>query len=232
MLQDSGLASWLTMAEVVGKGIALYVALVWAATAYWALRDIRRRSNDPFVQAAATALVTLAFLPGLWLYLILRPRVTLEERYERQLEAEAVLSELAERQSCPTCVRPVKDDYLVCPACRTRLKEPCDACGRALNRAWLACPGCGAATAAPAHRPAVAAHRPAAAAAAASATTVAVREPLIPASATEPLTRPSVPQFRPAAAAFGRATRSQRAGGSGGAVEGMQSASVATGQRA
>ncbi|HEY8491905.1 MAG TPA: zinc ribbon domain-containing protein, partial [Dehalococcoidia bacterium] len=36
----------------------------------------------------------------------------------------------------------VQDDFIVCPSCRTQLKEACVNCGRPLNYVWVACPYC------------------------------------------------------------------------------------------
>jgi RNA polymerase subunit RPABC4/transcription elongation factor Spt4 len=63
--------------------------------------------------------------------------------YERSLEEEALLQELEDQKACPTCKRRVQDDYLICPSCRTQLKESCRSCSRPLSYAWLACPYCG-----------------------------------------------------------------------------------------
>lgn len=123
--------------------VLLYVAALWFTIAFWTYRDIRQRSRDPFVQSAAVLLVLFFFLPGHWLYLILRPRYTLAELYERSLEEEALLQDLEDQSSCPSCKRRVHEDYLICPSCRTSLKEPCRSCQKPLSYAWVACPYCG-----------------------------------------------------------------------------------------
>ena len=133
-------AEWATRAGVV---VALYVAIVWVSTVFWTYRDIRRRSRSYGVQAMATLFVLAFFLPGLWVYLILRPRLTLAQQYVVSLEQEALLQELELSSSCPDCKRAVHDDFLLCPACKTTLKEPCVACMKPLGRTWLACPFCG-----------------------------------------------------------------------------------------
>lgn len=136
--------SWQATAQGVAFVFAMYIATMWIAMIFWTARDIHQRSRSFSVQLAATVLVLTLFLPGLWLYLILRPRLTLASRYERSLEAEAVLMELSDRATCPECSRRVQDDYLVCPSCMTALKVACVACSRPLNFAWVACPACGA----------------------------------------------------------------------------------------
>jgi RNA polymerase subunit RPABC4/transcription elongation factor Spt4 len=84
-------------------------------------------------------------LPGMILYLILRPRETLSEIYERKLEEEALLQGIEERLACPSCNRRIDEDYVVCPACHTRLKKGCVSCGRLLHLSWSICAYCGAA---------------------------------------------------------------------------------------
>lgn len=124
--------------------LVIYLAVIWVALAFWTYRDIRQRTRDPLVQTVAVLLVLLFFLPGYWVYRIVRPAYTLADLYERSLAEEALLQELEDQKSCPTCKVRVRDDYLVCPACRQQLKEPCRNCTKPLSYAWISCPYCGA----------------------------------------------------------------------------------------
>ena len=135
--------SWQSTLTAGATILALYLGVMWLTLIYWTYRDIRRRSRDPIVQMMAVLVVLVFFLPGHWVYLILRPRQTLTELYERSLEEEALLQELEDQKACPTCKRRVHDDFLICPSCRTRLKEPCRSCAKPLSYAWVACPYCG-----------------------------------------------------------------------------------------
>jgi RNA polymerase subunit RPABC4/transcription elongation factor Spt4 len=123
--------------------LIFYLGVLWLTIGFWTYRDIRQRTRDPIVQAAAVLLVLAFFLPGHWVYLILRPRHTLVELYERSLEEEALLQELEDQKSCPSCKRRVREEYLICPSCRTSLKESCRSCAKPLSYAWTACPYCG-----------------------------------------------------------------------------------------
>ncbi len=134
--------SWEATLRISLTILALYLAVIWVALIFWAYRDIRQRSRDPIVQMAAVLLVLVFFLPGHWVYLILRPRQTLVEAYERSLEEEALLQELEDQKACPTCKRRIQDEYLVCPSCGVQLKEPCRSCGKPLSYAWSMCPYC------------------------------------------------------------------------------------------
>jgi RNA polymerase subunit RPABC4/transcription elongation factor Spt4 len=151
--------SWEATLRMTLMVLALYMAALWITLVFWTYRDVRQRSRDPIVQTFAVLLVLLLFLPGHWIYLILRPRYTLSELYERSLEEEALLQELEDQKACPTCKRRVHDEYLICPSCRTALKEACRNCSKPLQYAWVACPFCGA------EKPARSQQRPAAPAA-------------------------------------------------------------------
>jgi Double zinc ribbon len=134
--------SWQDTVKIVAAILITYIAVLWVAGLIWVYRDIRDRSRDPFYQALSVFMVLVFNLPGLWLYLILRPKLTLREAYELTLEEEALLQELEDQKGCPTCHRRVLDDYIVCPSCTTQLKEPCPNCGKPLSYSWTACPYC------------------------------------------------------------------------------------------
>jgi len=45
-------------------------------------------------------------------------------------------------RTCPACGHEVKDDFLICPNCRKKLKTPCIECGKPLDIKWKVCPYC------------------------------------------------------------------------------------------
>ena len=61
---------------------AVFVASVWLSLVMWAYRDMRQRSRDPLAQALVALLVLLLNVPGIFVYILLRPRETLSEVYE------------------------------------------------------------------------------------------------------------------------------------------------------
>src|SRR5512143_938022 len=122
-----------------------FLAALWISLVIWTYRDIRTRTRDPLVQTLATLLVTVLHLPGVLVYLILRPQRTLEEEYQKTLEEEALLQALEDLPLCPGCERRVKDDWQVCPNCHTKLKKACPNCGKLMELPWNICPFCGTA---------------------------------------------------------------------------------------
>jgi len=128
-----GLAAW---------GAAFLVAL-WLSLIIWTYRDIRSRARDPLIRILAIIIVALLFLPGIVIYLILRPARTLEDEYQHTLEEEALLQSIEDIPVCPGCGRRAKDSWTVCPTCHTRLKKPCHQCRKLMELSWNLCPYCG-----------------------------------------------------------------------------------------
>lgn len=121
--------------------ILAYLAIMWLALAYWTWRDIRRRTTDRVVQGASVLLTLLFFVPGYWVYLLLRPALTLSEQAEERLREE-IIAEYTLVQKCPYCREKVKDEYVVCPQCNFTLREACKGCSHALQPGWSVCPYC------------------------------------------------------------------------------------------
>jgi RNA polymerase subunit RPABC4/transcription elongation factor Spt4 len=120
-----------------------FLAALWISLVVWTYRDIRSRARDPLVQTLAALLVAVLNLPGVLVYLILRPPRTLEEEYQHTLEEEALLQALEDLPLCPGCERRVKEDWQVCPNCHTKLKKACHNCGKFMELSWNICPYCG-----------------------------------------------------------------------------------------
>jgi RNA polymerase subunit RPABC4/transcription elongation factor Spt4 len=141
--------------EGVLLGAAVYggviLAVFWLALVLWTWRDMKSRSRDGLARLLVTLLVAVLNVPGVFIYILLRPRETLSEAYERSLEEEALLQEIEEKPACPGCGQRVQMQWQVCPACHTRLKKPCRTCHNLLELSWDVCPVC--ASAQPAYMP-------------------------------------------------------------------------------
>ncbi|MGH2541557.1 MAG: zinc ribbon domain-containing protein [Ardenticatenaceae bacterium] len=122
---------------------AAFTLALWLSTVIWVFRDIRARTRDIFAVLLALLLVLLLPFAGVLLYLLLRPRETLVDQYERSLEEEALLQEIEERNICPACHEPVSEEFMLCPNCATRLHNRCTTCDRLLRLDWNICPYCG-----------------------------------------------------------------------------------------
>ncbi len=133
---------WQATLRLAGALIGGYLLVLWFASILWVYRDIQARTRDPITQAIGVGISVVFPLVGLPVYWVVRPQETLQEAYDRQLEQEAILSELHSVTGCPNCRRPISDDFMVCAYCGTALKAPCNSCGRLLQFSWRVCPTC------------------------------------------------------------------------------------------
>ena len=122
----------------------LMLVVVWLALIAYTYFDARRRIDDPvLVTCAAAASLIFPFI-GTVVYAILRPPEYIGDARERELETKA--AELRVRQlselSCSNCGYPVEKNYLRCPSCQRRLKDPCQSCGKPVDPRWALCPYC------------------------------------------------------------------------------------------
>jgi hypothetical protein len=117
--------------------------VVWLALIVYTYLDAKRRISDPFLVGCATLASFFPYI-GTAVYAIVRPPEFLEDAHERELEikaAELRVRQLTE-QSCPNCEYPVEKNFLRCPNCQRRLKDPCPTCKKPVDPRWALCPYC------------------------------------------------------------------------------------------
>lgn len=140
LLTNISVALELIVAAVVALTVAFWIAMV-----VWVFRDIRLRTRDVFAWILAAVLALVMGPIGVILYLFLRPKETLAEVYDRQLEEEALLRDISLRRACPGCQAVTEPEWLACPHCRTELRRLCPSCGKPQDLNWVICPYCCAA---------------------------------------------------------------------------------------
>jgi hypothetical protein len=123
--------------------LILCLVVVWVALVYWTYADARRRIADPMLVACATAASLFPFV-GTIVYAIVRPPEYLDDVRERELEIQAAEARLHQLgyHLCPHCEEEVEKDFVRCPNCLRKLKDPCRSCGRPLDPLWKLCPYC------------------------------------------------------------------------------------------
>lgn len=82
-------------------------------------------------------------IPGIFVYLIIRPDKTFEQKYQDAIEEEALLREIGISEKCPSCGHNIEKDWILCPYCHTKIKKKCVHCGAAIELPWNLCPYCG-----------------------------------------------------------------------------------------
>jgi double zinc ribbon protein len=129
--------------NLVATLFMLMLVVLWLALIVYTYLDARRRISDPFLVACATVASFFPYI-GTAVYAIVRPPEFLEDAHERELEIEA--AELRVRQlrdqSCPNCEYPIEKNFLRCPNCQRRLKDPCPTCSKPVDPRWGLCPYC------------------------------------------------------------------------------------------
>ena len=120
--------------------VILVFGVIWIALVVWTFADARRRIGDPMLVACATIASLFPYV-GTLVYMILRPPEYLADVRERSLEMQAAEAQMhaLNYQLCPHCDYLVERDFLRCPSCLHRLKEPCIACSKPLDPAWTIC---------------------------------------------------------------------------------------------
>ncbi len=129
--------------NLVVELLILFLVVIWLALVYWTYADARRRIADPMLIGCATAASLFPFV-GTIVYMIVRPPEYLDDVRERDLEMQAAEARLAELgyHLCPHCDYEVERDFLRCPNCMRKLKDPCKTCGKPLDPVWKICPFC------------------------------------------------------------------------------------------
>ena len=133
--------------------LILFLVVIWAALVYWTYADARRRIGDPLLVGCAAAAAFIFPFVGAIVYMIFRPPEFLDDVRERELEMQAAEARMAsmDYHLCPHCDFEVKSEFLRCPNCMRKLKDPCGNCGKPLDPEWAICPFCEAEV--PGHAP-------------------------------------------------------------------------------
>lgn len=123
--------------------LILCLVVIWLATIYWTYADAQRRIEDPMLVGCATVAAVFPFV-GTVVYMIVRPPEFLDDVRERELEMQAAEARVAQLgyMLCPHCDAEIERDFLRCPNCMRRLKNPCASCARPLDPLWKVCPFC------------------------------------------------------------------------------------------
>ncbi len=124
--------------------VILFLVVIWLALVYWTYADGRRRIADGMVVGCCATGAFLFPFVGTLVYMIVRPPEYLDDVRERELEIQAAEARLAELgyHLCPHCDFEVEKDFLRCPNCMRKLRDPCPACGKPLDPSWKICPFC------------------------------------------------------------------------------------------
>ena len=129
--------------DVLKWVFGIYIVLLWMATVIWTYRDIHARHEEALLQVLAVSMALLIPFAGLGVYMMLRPRQTISDRYERSLEEEYLRHDIEEQFVCPQCQRGIDHEFILCPHCHTALRRRCISWDHVIDLTWSICPYCG-----------------------------------------------------------------------------------------
>ncbi|MBN1374108.1 zinc ribbon domain-containing protein [Candidatus Dojkabacteria bacterium] len=141
----TGFIQWLMSinVEFAMRVLVLGLIALWLVMLWWFWLDSVSRYSNSVIQLVMGFLVVFVPVVGLLIYLIIRPRRTLQENYFSDLEHKFLLAEVDSISVCEKCgdVSTKNDKY--CQVCGAQLKKKCEKCGKELSVRSAFCKNCG-----------------------------------------------------------------------------------------
>ncbi len=128
--------------NTVMTALGVLFVIFWIIVVGWVWVDAGERSSNFIFRLGSVVLVSVLGILGLIIYLIIRPRQTIQEIYWSDLERRYLKYETAELDDCPNCGFQLQPGFVVCPDCQEVLKVKCQGCDVYIDREWKFCPFC------------------------------------------------------------------------------------------
>jgi hypothetical protein len=128
--------------DLVIKVLAVLFGIFWLFVIGWVWSDAGDRSSNPVFKILSVGLVAVLNIPGLIIYLILRPKQTIAEIYWSDLERRYLRYETAELGDCFNCGFQLQPGFVHCPNCASVIKVKCTGCEVFIDKGWKYCPFC------------------------------------------------------------------------------------------
>lgn len=125
--------------SVFGVGLAMF----WIVIIGWTWSDALARYRSRGAALMIVILLVVFNIFGLLIYLVIRPRYTLEDEYWEDLERRFLRYEAQGLGDCPHCGTEVQPSYIYCTNCGKSLRVKCKECEMYLEPSWKVCPFCG-----------------------------------------------------------------------------------------
>ena len=126
--------------------IAFYVLILltlqWLFIVAWIWIDAKRRYSKSLMIVLMT-MIGMVPLIGLFLYLILRNKYSLDEKYYIDLEKKALYSESLTVMECYKCKHINENENSFCTHCGTQLRKDCPNCKNSVAYFSVFCSQCG-----------------------------------------------------------------------------------------
>lgn len=123
--------------------LILLFIIFWLVIVGWVWIDSSERTSRKGLRVAYLLLAIILNIPGLIIYLIIRPGETIEEIYWADLERRYLKFETSELGDCPKCGHQLYPGYVFCTNCGFELKKRCPKCNILINKDHKFCEFCG-----------------------------------------------------------------------------------------
>lgn len=120
--------------------VGILVLTTYLGIIFWVTRDVTTRTKNLLGIFAAILLSVVFYIPGLLLYLLMRPLSTLDENNSLQLLSSVQDANLI---SCTDCHHTIRLDHDHCPYCGVKQNLTCPECKNRLHPEWQYCTHCG-----------------------------------------------------------------------------------------
>ena len=124
------------------RGFLISLAVIWLFVVVWVWMDSGERSRNIFFRILSVILVLFLNMLGLIIYLLMRPKDTVENLYWSDLERRFLLYETSELGDCENCGLQLRPGFNVCPECSYPVNVECPTCKQLIDKHWNYCPYC------------------------------------------------------------------------------------------
>ncbi len=129
--------------NMFGSILGLILVIFWLVIIGWVWVDSGERTSKKGLRFGYLFLVIVLNIPGLIIYLIIRPSETIEEIYWADLERRYLKYETSELGDCPKCGSQLYPGYVFCTDCGFRIKVRCPKCNVLVDKDHKYCEFCG-----------------------------------------------------------------------------------------
>ena len=123
--------------------LGVIIILFWLVIIGWVWIDSGERTSKTSIRVVYLLLVIFLNIPGLIIYLIVRPSETIAQIYWADLERRYLKYEPAELGDCAKCGHQLLPGYVHCSNCGNEIKRKCPKCGVLINKDHKFCENCG-----------------------------------------------------------------------------------------
>jgi hypothetical protein len=129
--------------NMFGFVLGFVLVVFWLFIIGWVWIDSGERTSKKDSRIGYVLLAVFLNIPGLIIYLIIRPGDTIEEIYWADLERRYLKYETADLGDCPKCGSQLFPGYVHCANCGYEIKTRCPQCSVLVNKDHKYCEFCG-----------------------------------------------------------------------------------------